>query len=96
MQVVPDVHSEQFTPFGGSLAIFYPQTNLRIGVKILKDCIDFTTNLEDALRLYKAGEESVAPEQDYIARVLQEQARLQDALSKLAQTKEIKSLPTRP
>lgn len=96
MQVVPDVHSEQFTPFGGSLAIFDPQTNLRIGVKILKDCIDFTTNLEDALRLYKAGEESVAPEQDYIARVLQEQARLQDALSKLAPTKEIKSLPTRP
>ena len=93
MQVVADVHSDQFTPFGGSLAIFDPKTNLRIGVKILKDCIDFTPNLEDALRLYKAGEESVSLEQDYISRVLLEQARLQDAVSKLAKSKEIKSLP---
>jgi soluble lytic murein transglycosylase-like protein len=93
MQVVADLHSDQFTPFGGSLAIFDPKTNLRIGVKILKDCIDFTPNLEDALRLYKAGEESVSLEQDYISRVLLEQARLQDAVSKLAKSKEIKSLP---
>ena len=93
MQVVAEVHSDQFTPFGGSLAIFDPKTNLRIGVKILKDCIDFTPHLEDALRLYKAGEESISSEQDYIARVLLEQARLQDALAKLAKSTEIKTPP---
>ena len=40
MQVVPEVHSELFTPYGGTMAIFDPKTNLRIGVKILKKCID--------------------------------------------------------
>lgn len=82
MQVLPETHSEQFEPYGGAMAIFDPKTNLRIGVKILKDCIDLTGSLEDGLRLYKAGEESVSLETDYIARVLAEQKRLKDALPK--------------
>jgi soluble lytic murein transglycosylase-like protein len=82
MQVLPETHSEQFEPYGGAMAIFDPKTNLRIGVKILKDCIDLTGSLEEGLRLYKAGEESVSLETDYIARVLAEQKRLKDALPK--------------
>jgi soluble lytic murein transglycosylase-like protein len=94
MQVMAEVHSDQFTPFGGSLAIFDPKTNLRIGVKILKDCIDLMPTLEEALRLYKAGEESVSLEQDYISRVLAEQARLQDVLSKWDKFKQIQNPPS--
>jgi hypothetical protein len=80
MQVVPEVHSELFTPYGGTMAIFDPKTNLRIGVKILKKCIDLTGKLEDGLRLCKAGEDSLSLEEDYISRVFAEQARLKNAL----------------
>ena len=62
------------------MAIFDPKTNLRIGVKILKKCIDLTGKLEDGLRLFKAGEDSLSLEADYISRVLAEQARLKNAL----------------
>ena len=82
MQVVPDVHAEQFAPYGGTMAIFDPKTNLRIGVKILKQCIDLTGKLEEGLRLFKAGEDSLSLEADYIARVLAEQSRLKEALPK--------------
>jgi hypothetical protein len=83
MQVLQEVHSEQFTPYGGVMAIFDPKTNLRIGVKILKECITLTGSVQEGLRLYKAGEESIATETDYITRVLAEQTRLKDALPKL-------------
>ena len=82
MQVIPEVHSEQFTPYGGAMAIFDPKTNLRIGVKILKECIDLTGSIEEGLRLYKAGEESVSREVEYIARVMAEQNRLNQAIPK--------------
>jgi hypothetical protein len=80
MQVLPDAHSDQFTPYGGAMAIFDPKTNLRIGVKILKECIDLAGSTEEGLRLYKAGEESVSLETDYINRVQVEQTRLKEAL----------------
>ncbi len=82
MQVSPDTHSDQFEPYGGPMAIFDPKTNLRIGVKILKECINQSGSLVEGLRLYKAGEESISLETDYIARVQAEQNRLKDALPK--------------
>ena len=85
MQVLPDTHSEQFEPYGGAMAVFDPKTNLRIGVKILKECIALTGGLEEGLRLYKAGDESISTESDYIGRVLAEQVRLKDALPKPVQ-----------
>jgi hypothetical protein len=84
MQVIPEVHFEQFTPYGGAMAIFDPKTNLRIGVKILKECIHLAGSLEEGLRLYKAGEESVSQETEYIARVLAEQERLKQAIPKIS------------
>jgi hypothetical protein len=82
MQVIPEVHFEKFTPYGGAMAIFDPKTNLRIGVKILKECINLTGSLEEGLRLYKAGEESISQETEYISRVMAEQERLKQAISK--------------
>jgi hypothetical protein len=64
------------------MAIFDPKTNLRIGVKILKECINLTGSLEEGLRLYKAGEESISQETEYISRVMAEQERLIQAISK--------------
>jgi soluble lytic murein transglycosylase-like protein len=82
MQVLQEVHSEQFTPYGGVMAIFDPKTNLRIGVKILKECINLTGSIQEGLRLYKAGDESVSMETSYVSRVLAEQERLKEALPK--------------
>ncbi len=80
MQVIPQVHYEEFTPYGGVMAIFDPKTNLRIGVKILKECINLSGSVEEGLRLYKAGEESVSRETEYISRVMTEQERLKQAI----------------
>ena len=91
MQVLPDTHAEQFEPYGGPMAVFDPKTNLRIGVKILKECIDATGSIREGLRLYKAGDESVSSEAEYVARVLTEQTRLKDALPKPAPA--VKSRP---
>jgi soluble lytic murein transglycosylase-like protein len=91
MQVVPDVHAEQFTPYGGTMAIFDPKTNLRIGVKILKEFIDLSGKLDEGLRLFKAGEDSLSLEADYISRVLAEQARLKEALPKSPKAADIEA-----
>ena len=91
MQVIPEVHFEQFTPYGGAMAIFDPKTNLRIGVKILKECINLMGSVEEGLRLYKAGEESVSQETEYISRVLAEQERLKQAIPKIS--KNVKASP---
>jgi len=80
MQVIPQVHSEQFTPYGGVMAIFDPKTNIRIGVKILKECINLSGSVEEGLRLYKGGEESISRETEYISRVMAEQERLKQAI----------------
>jgi hypothetical protein len=93
MQVIPEIHFEQFTPYGGTMAIFDPKTNLRIGVKILKECINSTGSLEEGLRLYKAGEESISQETEYISRVIGEQERLNQAILKNSKDAGAKASP---
>lgn len=39
MQVMTKVHSDKYDDFGGKLAAFDPLTNLRVGVKVLQECI---------------------------------------------------------
>ena len=39
MQVMTHVHGDKYESFGGKLAAFDPVTNLRVGVKVLKECI---------------------------------------------------------
>jgi soluble lytic murein transglycosylase-like protein len=39
MQVMTGVHSDKYESFGGKLAAFDPVTNLRVGVKVLQECI---------------------------------------------------------
>jgi soluble lytic murein transglycosylase-like protein len=94
MQVIPEIHFEQFTPYGGTMAIFDPKTNLRIGVKILKECINSTGSLEEGLRLYKAGEESISQETEYISRVIGEQERLNQAILKNSKDAGAKASPS--
>jgi hypothetical protein len=75
MQVMTGVHSDKYENFGGKLAAFDPVTNLRVGVKVLQECIARAGSLEggpEALR--RRGQ----PPDDggYAGKVLAEHARL--------------------
>jgi hypothetical protein len=75
MQVMTRVHSEKYEGFGGNLAAFDPVSNLRVGVKILKDYIDKAGSLEGGLHMY-VGDSSSSDDGVYSSKVLAEQARI--------------------
>ena len=75
MQVMTKIHTDKYEGFGGNLAAFDPVTNLRVGVKVLQECIARAGSVEGGLRQY-VGATSDATEGGYTAKVLAEQARL--------------------
>ena len=75
MQVMTKVHTEKFDGFGGKLATFDPVSNLRVGVKVLQDCIARAGGIAGGLKLY-VGAGPQGDDGGYAARVLAEQQRL--------------------
>ena len=75
MQVITTMHSDKYEGFGGELAAFDPVSNLRVGVKVLQDCIARAGSTEGGLRLY-VGASSDATEGGYANKVMAEQSRL--------------------
>ena len=71
MQVMTRVHDDKYEAFGGTLAAFDPVTNLRVGVQVLKECIQRAGSLEEGLRYY-VGAANLADDTGYAARVLAE------------------------
>ncbi len=76
MQVMTKVHEQKYQGFGGALAAFDPVANVRVGVNVLKECINRAGNLEGGLKLY-VGAGNMKDDQGYAAKVLAENARLQ-------------------
>jgi len=76
MQVMTRVHSEKYADFGGKLAAFDPLTNLRVGVKVLKDCLKSAGSLEGGLRAY-VGAADLDADGGYVLKVMSEHDRLQ-------------------
>ena len=76
MQVMTQVHRDKYQNFGGKLAAFDPLANLRVGVKVLRDCIRLAGSVESGLRSY-VGASSEEREGGYTAKVMAEHARLQ-------------------
>ncbi|MBP9904967.1 MAG: lytic transglycosylase domain-containing protein [Rhodoferax sp.] len=76
MQVMTKIHSAKYESFGGTFAAFDPLANLRVGVKVLKDCIAITGSLEGGLRYY-VGASSSDTEGGYAGKVMAEYAKLQ-------------------
>lgn len=76
MQVMTSVHTEKFESFGGKLATFDPVTNLRVGVKVLQDCIARAGSVEGGLRFY-VGAANSESDDGYSSKVLAEYGRLQ-------------------
>jgi hypothetical protein len=80
MQVMTRVHSDKYESFGGKLAAFDPLTNLRVGAKVLMECIERTGSVEGGLRAY-VGAANLPDDGGYVAKVFAEHARLQQVLA---------------
>jgi Transglycosylase SLT domain len=72
MQVLTRVHDDKYEAFGGNHAAFDPLTNLRVGVQVLKDCIDKAGSVEGGLRHY-VGAANLTDDGGYAFKVLAEQ-----------------------
>ncbi len=75
MQVMTQVHSDKYERFGGKLAAFDPVTNLRVGVKVLQECISRAGSLEAGLKYY-VGAANIEDDGGYVDKVMAEYARL--------------------
>jgi hypothetical protein len=75
MQVMTGVHSAKYENFGGKLAAFDPVTNLRVGVKVLQECIQRAGSLQEGLKFY-VGAANLEGDGGYADKVLAEHARL--------------------
>ena len=75
MQVMTKVHSEKYENFGGKLAAFDPVTNLRVGVKVLQECIKRAGSVEGGLKFY-VGAANMLEDGGYAGKVMAEHARL--------------------
>ena len=69
------MHTDKYERVGGKLAAFDPVTNLRVGVKVLQDCIARAGSLEGGLRYY-VGAANLPSDGGYAAKVLAEHFRL--------------------
>lgn len=75
MQVMTKVHHDKYENFGGKLAAFDPVTNLRVGVKVLQECIARAGSIEAGLKFY-VGAANMENDGGYAAKVMAERARL--------------------
>jgi soluble lytic murein transglycosylase-like protein len=80
MQVMTGVHSDKYENFGGKLAAFDPVSNLRVGVKVLQECIQRAGSLNAGLKFY-VGAANLESDGGYADKVLAEYARLKRVAS---------------
>ena len=77
MQVMTRVHSDKYENFGGRLAAFDPVTNLRVGAKVLQECIRRAGSVQGGLRFY-VGAANLDDDSGYADKVMAEHLRLQN------------------
>lgn len=75
MQVLTRVHTDKYEDFGGQLAAFDPVSNLRVGVRVLQECIKRAGSIEGGLRLYVGA--VTTDGSWYIDKVMAEHQRIQ-------------------
>jgi len=80
MQVMTKIHRDKYENFGGHLAAFDPMANLRVGVKVLQECIARAGSLEGGLRFY-VGAGNLEGDGGYAGKVMAEHARLRAVAS---------------
>lgn len=75
MQVMTGIHHAKYDGFGGKLAAFDPVTNLRVGVKVLQECIARAGSIEGGLKYY-VGAANLDNDGGYTGKVMAEHSRL--------------------
>ena len=75
MQVMTRVHGDKYESAGGTLTAFDPVTNMRVGVKVLQECIARAGSVEGGLRYY-VGAANLPDDGGYAGKVLAEHERL--------------------
>lgn len=75
MQVMTNIHSDKYRSFGGKLAAFDPVSNVRVGIKVLKECINRAGSTEGGLKLY-VGAGNLDDDSGYAGKVMAEHTRL--------------------
>jgi hypothetical protein len=91
MQVMTRVHVDKYDGYGGQFAAFDPLSNLRVGVWVLRDCIDKAGSTEGGLRCY-VGSAHLKTDGGYVNKVLVEYERLQQVATQVHQP----ASPSRP
>ena len=76
MQVRTHVHQEKFEPYGGPLAAFIPEANIRVGALILKVCIAKAGSLEAGLKHYLGAPNAASGINTYTGKVFSEREEL--------------------
>ena len=85
MQITPAAESDALGRFGGKLAAFDPQTNLRVGARLLQASVQQAGSLEEGVRQY--GRASGQTNEDaYVERVMAEHRQLQRIIQTQATT----------
>jgi soluble lytic murein transglycosylase-like protein len=83
MQIIPKFHGDKLAEFGGEKAVFDPESNIRVGTRILREYLSRTGNLGIALQMY-AG--ALGDDNDtYTNKVLGEKQRLQRVVAAFAE-----------
>jgi Transglycosylase SLT domain len=77
MQVMTRVHDDKYEAFGGNHAAFDPISNLRVGVQVLKECIQRAGSVQEGLRHY-VGAALLDSDGGYASRVMLEQQHLRN------------------
>jgi soluble lytic murein transglycosylase-like protein len=77
MQVMTGIHSDKYESFGGKMAAFDPVTNLKVGVKVLQECIQRAGSLQAGLKYY-VGAANLPDDGGYADKVLAEHSRLKE------------------
>jgi hypothetical protein len=75
MQVMTRIHGDKYESAGGTLTAFDPVTNMRVGVKVLQECIARAGSIERGLRYY-VGAANLQDDGGYAAKVMAEHQRL--------------------
>lgn len=82
MQIIPKYHGDKLAEFGGEKAVYDPESNIRVGARILREYLSRTGNLGIALQMY-AG--ALGDDNDtYTNKVLDEKQRLQRVVAALS------------
>ena len=83
MQIIPKYHGDKLAEFGGEKAVFNPESNIRVGTRILREYLARTGNLSIALQMYAGALED--SNDTYTNKVLAEKQRLQRVVATLAE-----------